>query len=80
MVTMPVAELKARFSRVLAAVRGGQRIGILYGKGKEPVAMIVPYEPEVLPEREVGFLDGKVRIEFMDDFEMTESELLGAGE
>lgn len=78
MKTMPVAELKAQFSRVLAEVRQGERIGILYGKKKEPVAMIVPYEPVAAPERDVGFLDGKVRIEFMDDFEMTETELLGA--
>ena len=41
--------------------------------------MIVPYEPSDLPEREIGFLDGKVRIEFMDDFDMTEEELLGLG-
>ena len=67
MITMPVAELKAQFSKVL------------YGKSREPVAMIVPYEPVDLPERDVGFLDGKVRIEFMDDFEMTEEELLGSG-
>ena len=80
MFTMPVAELKAKFSQVLATVRDGQRIGILYGKAREPVAMIVPYEPEVLPERDIGFLDGKVRIEFMDDFDMTESELLGVEE
>ena len=80
MITMPVAELKAQFSKVLAAVRAGERVGVLYGKSREPVAMIVPYEPVDLPERDVGFLDGKVRIEFMDDFEMTEEELLGLGQ
>ena len=80
MITMPVAELKAQFSKVLAAVRAGERVGVLYGKAKEPVAMIVPYEPAALPDRDVGFLDGKVRIEFMDDFDMTEEELLGLGE
>ena len=80
MITMPVAELKAQFSKVLAAVRAGERIGVLYGKSREPVAMIVPYQPMDLPERDVGFLDGKVRIEFMDDFDMTEEELLGLGE
>ena len=47
---------------------------------RELVAMIVPHEPEHLPERDVGFLDGKVRVEFMDDFDMTESELLGVEE
>ena len=65
---------------MLASVRAGERVGVLCGKSKEPVAVIVPYEPEELPEREVGFLDGKVRIEFMDDFDMTEEELLGLGE
>ena len=60
-------------------VRAGERIGILYGKSREPVAMTVSYEPPDLPERAVGFLDGKVRIEFMDDFDMTEEELPGHG-
>ena len=49
-----------------------KRIGILFGKSREPFAMIVPYEPLDLPAREIGFLDGKVRIEFTDDFGMTE--------
>lgn len=80
MITMPVAELKAQFSRVLVAVRAGERIGVLYGKSREPVAMIVPYEPVDPPERDVGFLDGKVQIEFKDDFEVTDEELLGSGE
>ena len=80
MIAMSVAELKAQFSKVLAAVRAGERVGVLYGKSKEPVAMIVPYEHVELPERDVGFLDGKVRIEFMDDFDMTEEDLLGLGE
>ena len=79
MITFSVAELKAQFSKVLAAVRAGEWIGILYGKSREPVAMIVPYEPPDLPECEVGFLDGTVRIEFMDDFDMAEEELLGRG-
>ncbi len=65
---------------MLAAVRAGERVGVLYGESREPVAMIVPYQPMDLPERDVGFLDGKVRIEFMDDFDMTEEELLGLGE
>lgn len=80
MITIPVAELKAQFPEVLAAVRAGERVGVLYGKSREPVAMIVPYEPVDLPERDVGFLDGKVRIVFLNDCDMTEEELLGLGE
>ncbi len=68
MITIPIAELKAQFCKVLDAVRAGERVGVLYGKSREPVAMIVPFEPFEpvdLPERDVGFLDGKVRIAFM---------------
>ena len=32
MITMHVSELKAQFSKVLAAVRAGERIGILHGR------------------------------------------------
>ncbi len=76
---LPVAELKAGFSRVLADVRRGERIGVLYGRSKTPVAMIVPYEPAPAGRRNIGFLDGKVTIEFAEDFVMTEEELLGGG-
>jgi len=77
MKTMAVAELKARFSQVLEDVRQGQEIGILYGKARKPVAMIVPYRAEQTGKRKLGLLDDKVRIEFMDDFEMSEEELIG---
>ncbi len=74
---LPVAELKAGFSKVLADVRRGEHIGVLYGRSKTPVAMIVPYEPAPAGKRELGFLDGEVTIEFTDGFEMTEEEFLG---
>ncbi|OHD82669.1 MAG: prevent-host-death protein [Spirochaetes bacterium RIFOXYC1_FULL_54_7] len=78
MKTLPVGELKAQFSEVLDLVRKGESFGILYGKKKKPVAMIVPYiETMNKKEREIGLLDGKVTIEFGSDFSMTEEELLG---
>jgi hypothetical protein len=43
--------------------------------GKEPVAMIVPYVGGKMTERKIGILDGKVTIDFKDDFEMTAEEL-----
>lgn len=74
---LSVAELEAGFSKVLADVRRGERVAVLHGTSKTPVAMIVPYEPAAASRRDVGFLDGKVTIEFADDFEMTEEELFG---
>lgn len=78
MKALSVAELKAKFSKVLAEVRRGERIAVLYGRSKTPVAMIVPWGPASAGRRDIGFLDGKVTIEFANDFEMTEEELLGS--
>jgi len=78
MKTLPVGELKAKFSEVLEKVKSGESFGILYGKKKKPVAMIVPYKDSVeKKERKIGLLEGKVNIQFSDDFKMTEEELLG---
>ena len=78
MKTLPVGELKAQFSEVLKKVQLGESFGILYGKKKKPVAMIVPFvETKSKKERKLGILEGKVEIKFSEDFKMTEEELLG---
>jgi len=75
MKTMAVGELKTHFSEILSEVKNGKKVGIVYGRKKEPVAMIVPYSQEKKAERKIGILDGKVTIEFRDDFAMTDEEL-----
>ena len=76
MKTLPVGELKAQFSEVLELVEKGESFGILYGKKKKPVAMIVPYsDKRTKKERKLGLLEGKIEVKFHDDFEMTEEEL-----
>lgn len=78
MKTFPVGELKAQFSEVLERVKHGESFGILYGKRKKPIAMIVPFSDEKLKkERTIGLLDGKIIIKFSEDFKMTEEELIG---
>ena len=78
MKTLPVGELKAQFSEVLEKVKMGESFGILYGKKKKPVAMIVPFsDQEEKKERKIGILDGKVKIKFSEDFRITEEEFLG---
>ena len=72
---MAVGELKTNFSEVLDNVRMRQKIGILYGRAKKPVAMIVPYPEEKKRKRNIGILDGKAIITFKNDFEMTTEEL-----
>ena len=75
MEAMPVGKLKTNFSEVLEKVMSGERVGILYGRKKNPVAMIVPYKEEKKAERKIGILNGKTQIKFKDDFEMTPDEL-----
>jgi prevent-host-death family protein len=75
MKAMAVGELKNHFSEVLEEVKRGQKVGILYGRAKKPVAMIVPYREENKGARKIGILDGKATMQFRDDFEMTTEEL-----
>jgi antitoxin (DNA-binding transcriptional repressor) of toxin-antitoxin stability system len=78
MKTLPVGELKAQFSEVLEKVKAGESFGIVYGKKKKPIAMIVPYKDSVeKKERKIGLLEGKINIQFSDDFKMSEEDLLG---
>jgi antitoxin (DNA-binding transcriptional repressor) of toxin-antitoxin stability system len=76
MKAMPVGELKTHFSAVLEEVRQGQRFGILYGRAKKPVAMLVPYAAEKRTRRRIGILDGKMKLKFRNNFAMTTEELL----
>jgi antitoxin (DNA-binding transcriptional repressor) of toxin-antitoxin stability system len=77
MKALAVGEIKTHFSEILKEVEKGKKVGILYGKTKKPIAMIVPYNEGKKSQRKIGILDGKVEIEFKDDFEMTSEELLG---
>jgi antitoxin (DNA-binding transcriptional repressor) of toxin-antitoxin stability system len=77
MKAMAVGDMKTHFSEVLEEVKQGNRVGILYGRAKKPVAMIVPYLEEKTQDRKIGILDGKISIKFTDDFDMTAEELLG---
>jgi antitoxin (DNA-binding transcriptional repressor) of toxin-antitoxin stability system len=76
MKTMAVDDIKTNFPKILEEVKQGRTIGILYGRNKKPVAMIVPCLGDKVKEREIGILDGKMNIEFKDGFEMTTEELL----
>lgn len=61
MKAMSVAKLKAEFSKVLADVRRGERIGVVYGRSKQPVAMIVPYGAEAAGSGRSAFSTGRSR-------------------
>ena len=74
---MQVGELKTRFSEVIEWVKKGEKVVVTYGRSKENVAVIVPYdEYNGNHSIKLGLLKGKATCVFKDDFEMTEEELI----
>ncbi|MDR2610141.1 MAG: hypothetical protein LBC58_01650 [Clostridiales Family XIII bacterium] len=76
MLSYTIGELKANFSEVIGKVKEGEKVKVLYGKAKEPVAMIVPFE-KPSEYRQLGILKGKATIEMSEDFKITPEELFG---
>jgi len=78
MTTVTVGDLKTHFSDILKRVQLGEEVAITFGRKKEVLAYLIPKQfRDALPPRPLGLLDGKVKLEFSDNFKMTETELLG---
>ena len=73
MKTILATQITSNFAKIAANLQKGKQFGIIYGKTKKPVAMLVPFEEK---KRKIGILDGKAKIEFASDFEFTTEELL----
>ncbi|MCB1147140.1 MAG: type II toxin-antitoxin system Phd/YefM family antitoxin [Leptospiraceae bacterium] len=80
-----VADFKANFSEVLHKVRQGEDVILGYGRKKEKIAVLVPYEKyrkAIAPAkpRTLGALQKRGRVVFEDNFKMTDLEFLGLNE
>ncbi len=77
MKTLGIGEIKTHFSDILGEIRKGEKVVISYGKKKEKVAVLVPYD-ECFPKekRTIGLLKGKARFEIHDDFKISDEQLL----
>jgi antitoxin (DNA-binding transcriptional repressor) of toxin-antitoxin stability system len=63
----------------LRNVQAGNEIGIAYGKKKETVAVIIPYEQwKKTKKRELGTLKGKGTVTFSKNFKMTDEEFINS--
>ena len=76
MKALTVAEIKTHFSEILIQVQKGENFKILYGKSKNPVAMIIPIENMASPRR-IGVLDGKAVFRQNGDGKISEEYFLG---
>ena len=75
MKALSVAEVKSHFSELLSLVQNGEKIKILYGKSKKPIAMIVPLE-ENKSDRIIGILDNQASFNIYGNKKITEEEFL----
>jgi len=77
MKTLQSAKAKTNFSLVLKDVEAGNEVAITYGKKKQTVAVIIPYEKwKKNQKRQLGTLEGKMSVKFASDFAMTDEELV----
>jgi antitoxin (DNA-binding transcriptional repressor) of toxin-antitoxin stability system len=78
MKTLQSAEAKAHFSSILKDIEAGNEVAIIYGKKKRTIAVIIPYEQwKKSKKRQLGTLEGKMTVNFSDDFSMSDEELIG---
>ena len=79
MKTLQSAKAKTHFSSVLKDIEAGNEIGITYGKKKQTIAVIIPYEKwKKNQKRELGTLEGKISVKFSKNFSMTDEELINS--
>jgi len=80
MKTMTTAKFKANFSSVVDELKKGNEVAITYGRNKTPLATIVPQSKLNKPNYSVkiGDLQAMGWTYKLDNFEMTEEELLSS--
>ncbi|MDR1936457.1 MAG: type II toxin-antitoxin system Phd/YefM family antitoxin [Candidatus Accumulibacter sp.] len=79
MQTVALAEAKSQFSALIRQVAQGREIAISYGKKKETVAVIVPYQAWKKGKvRRLGTLRDRGSLFFADDFSIGDEELIAS--
>ena len=74
-----IGELKTRFSEVIGQLKKGQEIIISYGKKKQKIGVIIPYNNySKRPERKLGLLKGVGSCIIHEDFKISDRELLSS--
>ena len=82
MKTLQLAEAKTHFSSIMQDIKNGNEVAISYGKKKQTIAVIIPYEKwkknKKAKKRELGTLKDKVKVKFSHDYKMSDEELINS--
>ncbi|MEO3407785.1 prevent-host-death protein [Mucilaginibacter sp. CAU 1740] len=77
MKTITDQEFKTNFAEVISQIKAGESFAINSYENKEVIGYLLPKETPQKAKRQLGLLEGKVKIEFKPDFKMTDEELCG---
>ena len=73
------AEAKTHFSSILKDIEAGNEVAITYGRKKQTVAVIIPYDQwKKTKKRQLGTLKNKAKVQFSKDFSMSDEELINS--
>ncbi len=75
METYTVGEFKSKFSAILEKVSKGEKVAVSYGKAKKIIAYFVPTEKKRLKKRQIGTLEGKIKVKFNGNWQISPEEL-----
>ena len=79
MTQLTVGQFKAKFSEVVQKLLQGEEIVVSYGKKKEKIGVIIPYDSYKKKRKiKLGLLEGKASVSFTRDFKMTTDEFLSS--
>jgi antitoxin (DNA-binding transcriptional repressor) of toxin-antitoxin stability system len=71
------AEAKTHFSSILKDIEAGNEIAITYGRKKQTVAVIIPYDQwKKTKQRQLGTLKNRAKVHFSKNFSMSDEELI----
>lgn len=77
MKTMTVAEFKAQFSAVLDEINRGNSVAIGYGRNRQKVAVMVPWEEYQAADRpKLGVLKGRASFRIKRGSKLSDEQLL----
>ena len=77
MKTVTIGEFKANLSSYAEKIQNGEEIVVTHGRKKKKIFRVLPFREDKPKKRKLGILEGKVKVVFHDDWQVSDEELLG---
>ncbi len=78
MKTVSIGEFKTNLSQLIQRILKGEEFVVTHGRKKTKIFKVLPFEEQKPQKRKLGSLEGKVKVTFHDDWEMSDEEFLNS--